>query len=180
MGHGPDRTRLLLVFPYLPSHLSYTIIMPRDQQNRYFIRGDYQGRTVSRSSRVNYSRSRLSTHLNPIPYRTTEVLIADVDREGNEWFKDAGQDLHLSNFLFLTRMQTARRMEDRRHRNMYRDSVMTRLLEEGTFDRRDPDAHSTSEENSMAFSAALGNRLLMRIESLESEVCVLACSVFKC
>jgi hypothetical protein len=67
-------------------------------------------------------------------------------------------------------MQTARRMTDRELRVSNVDRVLNRLIEEGTFDRREPDVPVTMEEFAMAHSLAMVQRLLMRIESLESEV----------
>ena len=43
-------------------------------------------------------------------------------------------------------------------------------MEEGTFDRRDPDAPDVMEELAMAHSSAMAQRLLMRIEKLEKQV----------
>jgi hypothetical protein len=51
--------------------------------------------------------------------------------------------------------------------------VLDRLLEDGTFDRNsDIDAPNSFEEFAMGHASAMANRLLMRIESLEAEVCV--------
>ena len=50
------------------------------------------------------------------------------------------------------------------------DQVLDRLLVEGIFDREEPNMRSAAEEMSMAHSAAMVQRLLMRIESLEHRV----------
>ena len=50
------------------------------------------------------------------------------------------------------------------------DQVLDRLLVEGVFDREEPNMRSAAEEMSMAQSAAMVQRLLMRIESLEHQV----------
>ena len=48
-------------------------------------------------------------------------------------------------------------------------------MEEGTFDRQDPDYPNTQEQFAMAYSASMVQRLLVRIEHLESEVgCLLS------
>jgi hypothetical protein len=72
-------------------------------------------------------------------------------------------------------MQTARRLLDRTRRSIPNcDPVLDRLLEDGTFDRNgDVDAPNSFEEFAMGHSSAMANHLLMRIESLEAEVCVL-------
>jgi hypothetical protein len=67
-------------------------------------------------------------------------------------------------------MQTARRLTDRTTRFPQRDRVLEHLLVEGTFDREDPDIPDSREELAMNYSAALVQRLLMRIESLEADV----------
>ena len=60
-----------------------------------------------------------------------------MDSNADEsWFKDAGEELHTSDFILLTRMQTARRMSQRASRFPGRDMVLERLMAEGTFDRR--------------------------------------------
>jgi hypothetical protein len=51
--------------------------------------------------------------------------------------------------------------------------MLDRLLEDGTFDwNGDTDAPNLFEEFAMGHASAMANRLLMRIESLEAEVCV--------
>ena len=59
-----------------------------------------------------------------------------------------------------------------RVRNINR--VLDLLLVEGIFDREEPNMRSAAEEMSMAHSAAMVQRLLMRIESLEHQVCLLS------
>jgi hypothetical protein len=92
---------------------------------------------------------------------------SDVDES---WFRDSGEELHLSDFVFLTRMQTARRVSHRAARFPRRDLVLERLMVEGTFDRRDPNTPHTAEEFAMNHASSMVNRVLMRIEHLESEV----------
>ena len=67
-------------------------------------------------------------------------------------------------------MQTARRMQQRVERFPDRDRVLERLMEEGTFDRRDPDVPDVREELAMAHSSAMAQCLLMRVEKLEKQV----------
>ena len=93
-----------------------------------------------------------------------------VDSPSYNWYHDKGQDLHQRDFLFLARMQTACRMQQRVERFPDRDRVLERLMEEGTFDRRDPDMPVAREELAMAHSSAMVQRLLMRIERVEQEV----------
>jgi hypothetical protein len=50
---------------------------------------------------------------------------------------------------------------------------LDRLLEDGTFDQNgDTDAPNSFKEFAMGHASAMANHLLMRIESLEAEVCV--------
>ena len=65
-------------------------------------------------------------------------------------------------------------MRDRETRVRNIDRVLDRLLVEGIFDREEPNMRSAAEEMSMAHSAAMVQRLLMRIESLEHRVCLLS------
>ena len=48
--------------------------------------------------------------------------------------------------------------------------MLERLLEEGTFDRVEPNIPNVVEEFCMAHAAAIGQRLLVRIEGLERRV----------
>ena len=58
-------------------------------------------------------------------------------------------------------------MRDRGTRVRKIDRVLDRLLVEGIFDKEEPNMRSAAEEMSMVHSAAMVQRLLMRIESLE-------------
>ena len=58
-------------------------------------------------------------------------------------------------------------MRDRGTRVRNINQVLDWLLVEGVFDRKEPKMRSAAKEMSMAHSAAMVQRLLMRIESLE-------------
>src|SRR5882762_9752552 len=92
------------------------------------------------------------------------------DPHGNAWYRDPAEDLYLRDLLFVVRMQTARRMEERTCWFPRRDLVLDHLIVEGTFDRRAPDYPSFAEEMAMHHSSAMVQWLLMRIECMESEV----------
>jgi hypothetical protein len=144
--------------------------MPVDESHRYFIRGSFQNRTISRMSRSSYPYARNSSRFQPTPYPSTRSMMLRNDADGNDWFRDAGEDLHLSDFVFLARMQTARRMSQRVSRFPQRDLVLERLLAEGTFDRvRDNPLHA-GEAFAMNHASAMVNRILMRVEKLEDDV----------
>jgi hypothetical protein len=145
--------------PYLPT------TMPLDQQQCYWVAGTYSRRSITRMTRSSYSRARNSR----LPYPTPTEIVVRADAEGQEWYHDPVYDLHLRDFVWYTRMQTARCMIDRESRVSNVDRVLNRLIQEGTFDRREPDVPVTMEF-AMAHSSAMVQRLLMRIESLESEV----------
>ena len=123
-----------------------------------------------------YSRSANSTAMYARPYATADSLIQRVDRPGEDWYHDEANDLHLRDFIWFTRMQTARRMRDCGTRVRNIDRVLDWLLVEGIFDREEPNMRSAAEEMSMAHSAAMVQRLMMRIESLEHRV-RLSCSL---
>src|SRR5258708_39925049 len=85
--------------------------MPIDSSNKFWIRGSFQSQTISRMSRTSYTRARNSSCLQPHPYPSPQLIMTCVDYADDErWYQDEGQDLHLSDFVFLARMQTARRL----------------------------------------------------------------------
>ena len=145
--------------------------MPIDASGKYWVRGSFQERVISRMSQTSYTRARNSTRLHPRPYPSSEQLIRRMDSTDDEsWFQDTGDELHFSDFVWQARMQTARRMSQRASRFPGRDMVLERLMMEGTFDRRDPNAPHTAADFAMQHSSAMINRVLMRVEHLESEV----------
>ena len=87
--------------------------MPCDNLNRYYVPGGYGQRTITRMSRMAYSRSANSTAMYARPYATADSLIQRVDGQGEDWYHDEANDLHLQDFIWFTRMQTACRMRDR-------------------------------------------------------------------
>src|SRR5882762_4792043 len=121
-----------------------------------------------------YSRSRISTRHANTPYATASEMIAWIDDgPGQAWYHDAAHDLHLRDFVFHTCMQTARRIQERTQRFPDRDMVLERLIAEGTFDWVDPNTPDVREELAMNHSSAMVQRLLMRVENLESQVSLL-------
>src|SRR5882724_3404947 len=146
------------------------VTMPRDLQGRYWAHGNFHSRVITRMSTANHSRARGTTRFSPTPYPSLDFIIARMDKENDQWYHDTGTDLHPRDFLFQARIQTARRLSQRAVHFPSRDRVLERLLEEGTFDREAPELRSHSEEYAMAHSSAMVNRLLMRIETLESQV----------
>ena len=98
-----------------------------------------------------------------------------VDGVGNAWYNTLADDLYLCDFVFFTRMQTVRCMMDRYRHFPKRDKVLDCLMEEGTFDCQNPDFPNMQEQFTMAYSALMVQRLLVRIEHLESKVgCLLS------
>ena len=88
----------------------------------------------------------------------------------DNWYHDEANDLHLQDFIWFAWMQMAQRMRDRGTQVRNIDQVLDRLLVEGIFDREEPNMRSAAEEMSMVHLAAMVQRLLMRIESLENWV----------
>ena len=101
------------------------------------------------------------------PYATADSLIQRVNEQGEDWYHDEANDLHLQDFIWFTWMQIAQRMRDWGTRVRTIDQVLDQLLVEGVFDREEPNMRSAAEEMSMVHLAAMVQRLLMRIESLE-------------
>ena len=79
-----------------------------------------------------------------------------VDGSGNAWYHEVAPDLHLRDFVWHARMQTGRRLEDRKSRFPDRDRVLERLLEEGIYDREEPNTPDAREEFTMAHASAQG------------------------
>ena len=116
-----------------------------------------------------------STHMYPRSYPTAHSLIERVDEAGDGWYSNCADDLHLRDFIWFARMQTAHRMSISGRQPRGGDQVLERLLEEGTFDHVESNIPNAVEEFCMAHSAAIGQRLLVRIESLEQRVSQFLC-----
>ena len=101
---------------------------------------------------------------------TTHSLIERVDKAGDGWYSDCADDLHLCDFIWFARMQTACHMSISGRQPQGGDQVLERLLEEGTFDRVEPNIPNAVEEFCMAHLAAIGQQLLVRIKGLEQRV----------
>ena len=144
--------------------------MPQDLQGRYWAHGNFHSRVITRMSNVNHPRARGTTRFSPTPYPSSDAIIARMDNDDDHWYHDTGADLHPRDFVFQARIQTARRLSQRVVRFPSCDLVLERLLEEGTFDWESPEHRSHSEEYSVAHASAMVNQLLMRIETLESQV----------
>ena len=132
----------------------------------------YSQCTITCMSCMAYAHLANGTAMYAHPYATADSLIQRVDQQGEDWYHDEANDLHLRDFIWFAQMQTALRMQDQGMRVRNIDQVLDRLLVEGIFDRQEPNMRSAAEEMSMAHSAAIVQRLLMRIESLEHWVCL--------
>ena len=133
--------------------------MPRDNASRYFIPGAFSSHTISRMSRMTHTRAANSMCMYPRPYPTAHSLIERVDEAGDGWYSDCADDLHLRDFIWFARMQTARRMFLSGRQPRGGDQVLERLLEEGTFDCVEPNIPNAVEEFCMVHVAAIGQRL---------------------
>jgi len=98
-------------------------------------------------------------------------MIARIDDgPGQAWYHDAAHNLHLCDFVFYTRMQTARCIQERTQCFPNWDMVLEQLIAEGTFDRVDPNTPDVCEELAMNHASAMSQWLLMCIENLETQV----------
>ena len=88
------------------------------------------------------------------------------------WYHHAGRDLHLINPLFQACIQMARRMSQRVDCFPNRDRVLEWLMVEGLFDHQEPDHVHIAEMWANWMSVALMERVLERVENLETRVCV--------
>ena len=87
--------------------------MPRDNLNHHYVPGGYGQHTITHMSRMAYSRLANSTAMYARPYATADSLIQRVDSQGEDWYHDEANNLHLQDFIWFTQMQMARRMRDR-------------------------------------------------------------------
>lgn len=143
--------------------------MPVDASGKYWVCGAYQGHFISRMSHTAYTRAHNSTRMYPAPYPSSLDLMNRVDAAREDWYQDTGPELHLSDFVWLAHMQSARRMTQRTERFLECDLALECLMEEGIFDRHDPNVPHLGEEFAMHHSSAMVQRLLMRVERLEAE-----------
>src|SRR5258707_1826810 len=134
---------------------SSVFLMPRDLQGRYWAHGNFHSRVITRMSTTNHSRARGTTRFSPVPYPSSNSIIARMDKDNDQWYHDTGADLHPRDFIFQAHIQTARHLSQRTIRFPSRNMVLEQLLEEGTFDREVPEFWSHSEEYAMAHSSTM-------------------------
>ena len=144
--------------------------MPRDDALHYFVPGAFDTHTISCMSHMSHTRAANSSHMYPRPYPSALSLIKRIDQVGDGWYGDCADDLHLRDFIWFARMQTTRCMSISGRQPRGGDQVLEQLLEEETFDQVEPNVPNVVEEFCMAHSAAMDQRLLVRIEGLERRV----------
>ena len=144
--------------------------MPHDDASRYFVPGAFGTHTISCMSHMSHTHAANSSRMDPCPYPSALFLIERIDQAGDGWYGDCADDLHLRDFIWFAHMQTTCHMSISGRKPRGGDQVLERLLEEGTFDLVEPNVPNVIEEFCMAHSAAIGQRLLVRIEGLERRV----------
>ena len=87
--------------------------MPHDNLNHYYVPGGYGQCTITRMSWMAYSRLANSMAMYARLYATADSLIQRVDGQGEDWYHDEANNLHLQDFIWFTWMQMARQMRDR-------------------------------------------------------------------
>ena len=105
--------------------------MPHDNLNCYYVPGGYGQHTITRMSQMVYSCLANSTAMYAHPYATADSLIQRVNSQGEDWYHDEANDLHLRDFIWFAQMQTAWRMRDQGTQIRNIDRVLDRLLVEG-------------------------------------------------
>ena len=145
--------------------------MPRDIQGKYYVTGDFGERRISRMTLSIPNRAQNSSRLYPIPYRSPNEIMECVDGPRQSWYQEEARDLHLRDFVWHTSMQTARHLQDCSSCFPNCDHILERLLADGIFDWEEPNTPDARESFAMAHSSLMVQRLLMRIETLESKVC---------
>ena len=129
------------------------------ENNQYFARGAFQHCIITRHSLASYDRARDSTRMYPRPYPSPAAIALRMEA-GEDWYNDAGRDLHLVDLLFQSRIQTARHMSQRVDCFPNRDRVLERLMAKGLFNRREPDHEHIAEMRANWLSVALTERVL--------------------
>ena len=124
------------------------------ENNSYFARGTFQHRVITHQSLASYDRARDSTRQYPCPYPSPATIALHME-VNNDWYNDAGRDLHLVDLLFQSRIQTTRRMSQWVDHFPNRDRVLERLMAEGLFNRREPDHEHITEMWANWLSVAL-------------------------
>ena len=84
--------------------------MPRDDASRYFVPGAFGTHTISHMSRMSHTCAANSSRMYPRPYPSALSLIERIDQAGDGWYGNCANDLHLHDFIWFARMQTARCM----------------------------------------------------------------------
>ena len=139
------------------------------ENNSYFARGAFQHRIITCRSLASYDRAWDSTQLYPCPYPSPATIALRMET-GEDWYNDAGCNLHLVDLLFQSRIQTTRWMSQRVDRFSNQDRVLERLMAEGLFDRREPDHEHIAEMWANWLSVALTERVLEQVENVEGWV----------
>ena len=102
-----DKRHVTSLGELTPTLLFHKLSMPRDSLNRYYVPGGYGQRTITHMSRMAYSCSANGTAMYARPYATADSLIQRVDQQGEDWYHDEANDLHLCDFIWFAQMQTA-------------------------------------------------------------------------
>ena len=139
------------------------------ENNQYFARGAFQHRVITRQSLASYDRAQDSTRMYPRPYPSPATIALRMET-GEDWYNDAGRDLHLVDLLFQSRIQIAHRMSQRADRFPNRDRVLERLMAEGLFNCHEPDHKHIAEMRANWLSVALTERVLEQVENVEGWV----------
>ena len=95
----------------------------------------------------------------PRPYPSPATIALRMET-GEDWYNNAGRDLHLVDLLFQSRIQTARWMSQCVDCFPNRDRVLECLMAEGLFNRREPDHEHIAEMRANWLSVALTERVL--------------------
>ena len=139
------------------------------ENNQYFARGAFQHRVITHQSLASYDRAWDSTRMYPRPYPSPATIALRMET-GEDWYNDAGCDLHLVDLLFQSRIQTARQMSQRVDCFPNRDRVLEHLMAEGLFNRREPDHKHIAEMRANWLSVALTEQVLEQVENVEGRV----------
>ena len=94
----------------------------------------------------------------------------DANAPNDPWYNRLRDNLFYRDFIFQTRLQSARCIAQRMDRFPCYDRILKCLMLEGTFDREESGLRNDAEENALHHATTMCQRLLVRIEDLEGLV----------
>ena len=147
------------------------------EKNLYFTHGAFQHYILFCQSLASYNWARDSTCQYPCPYPSPAAIALCMEND-EDWYTHASCNLHLVNLLFQAHIQTAHWMSQCVDCFPNQDRVLECLMAKGLFDWHKPDHIHIAEVHANRLSVVLMERVLERVENLETRVSFLFCDIF--